>query len=101
MPTVNVDPLVLAAARAQAKAEGRSLEEFVNLAIAQELSRSPIGTGTYFRLRRARAKKGRPLAELLKDLGAGQPPLPGDELPADQRRRRGLRAGAPASQRKR
>ena len=53
---LELDPILLEAARRLAKAERKSLRELLNRAVAEELSRSERGTRVYAQVRRAQAK---------------------------------------------
>jgi hypothetical protein len=59
-----------------AKAEGTTLDQFINMAVAEKLS--ALRTVEHFRERAARGNVGRVL-ELL-DRAGDEPPRPGDEI---------------------
>lgn len=61
-----------------AKAEGTTLNQFINVAVAEKLS--ALRTADYFKQRGARADIDRAL-ELLERAG-DEPPREGDEIPA-------------------
>jgi hypothetical protein len=69
-----------------AKAEGTTLNQFINVAIAEKLS--ALRTADYFKERAARADIGKAL-ELLDR--AGEPPREGDEIVSDSAEPRRLR----------
>ena len=60
-----------------AKAEGTTLNQFINVAVAEKIS--ALRTADYFRNRAKRADVKGALA-LLDRLGTDEPPRPGDEL---------------------
>lgn len=60
-----------------AEEEGTSVTEFVNVAVAERLG--ALRTARFFAERAARADVAAAI-ELLRRLGAGNPPLPGDEI---------------------
>jgi hypothetical protein len=62
-----------------ARAEGTTLNQFINVAVAEKLS--ALRTADYFRERAARADIGKAL-ELLGRAG-DEPPREGDEIPPD------------------
>jgi len=59
------------------KEEGTSVTEFVNVAVAERLG--ALRTARFFAERAARADVPAAI-ELLRRLGSGNPPLPGDEI---------------------
>jgi len=61
-----------------AKAEGTTLNQFINVAVAEKLS--ALRTADHFRERVARADIGKALD--LLDRGGDEPPREGDEIPA-------------------
>jgi len=67
-----------------AKAQGTTLNQFINVAVAEKLS--ALRTVDYFRERAARAELDDAM-ELLETFGNDDPPQPGDELPAAGPRR--------------
>ncbi len=75
---LRLQPSLLEEARKVAEREGVALNQFINVAVAEKLS--ALRTESYFRERAARADVPRAL-EILSRAGAGNPPLPGDELP--------------------
>jgi len=69
-----------------AKAEGTTLNQFINVAVAEKVA--ALRTADYFRERASRANVPAAIA-LLDRLGTDEPPRPGDELtPAVPGRRR-------------
>ena len=60
-----------------AEEEGTSVTEFVNVAVAERLG--ALRTARFFAERAARADVAAAI-ELLRRLGTGEPPLPGDEI---------------------
>ncbi|MEA2776281.1 MAG: hypothetical protein QOF90_1687 [Acetobacteraceae bacterium] len=63
-----------------AKAEGTTLNQFINVAVAEKVA--ALRTASYFRERALRADI--PAARTLLDrLGSADPPGPGDELAAE------------------
>ena len=60
-----------------AKAEGTTLNQFINVAVAEKIA--ALRTAGYFRERAQRADVQRAL-ELLERLGNDEPPRPGDEI---------------------
>ena len=61
-----------------AKAEGTTLNQFINVAVAEKLS--ALRTADYLRERAKRADLAEAM-ELLESFGTDAPPRPGDELP--------------------
>lgn len=60
-----------------AKAEGTTLNQFINVAVAEKIS--ALRTADFFRERARRADVAQVLA-LLDRAGGNEPPRPGDEL---------------------
>ena len=60
-----------------AKAEGTTLNQFINVAVAEKLT--ALRTEEYFRERGAKGDVAK-AKRLLKRAGRGKPPVPGDEL---------------------
>jgi membrane protein DedA with SNARE-associated domain len=74
---LRLQPALLDEARKLADTEGVALNQLINVAVAEKLS--ALRTDTYLRERAARASIPKAMA-ILKRAGAGNPPLPGDEL---------------------
>jgi hypothetical protein len=80
-----------------AKAEGSTLNQFINVAVAEKLS--ALRTADYFKERAARADVGKAL-ELL-DRAGDEPPREGDEIAPDLKPPRRLRRSGTAGRRRR
>jgi hypothetical protein len=76
---VRLQPSLLREVRKLAEAEGTSVSEFVNVAVAERVA--ALRTARFFAERAARADVAAAI-ELLRRFGAGKPPLPGDEIDA-------------------
>ena len=76
---VRLQPSLLREVRKLAQAEGTSVSEFVNVAVAERVA--ALRTVRFFEERAARADIPAAI-ELLRRFGAGKPPLPGDEIDA-------------------
>jgi hypothetical protein len=74
---LRLQPSLKAAAERLAAAEGVSLNQFINVAVAEKLS--AMETATYFRDRAARLRPGALVAWL--DGAGDEPPTTGDEPP--------------------
>ena len=72
-------PSLMEEARKVAKAEGVAVNQLINVAVAEKVS--ALRTEEYFA---ERAAKGdiKKAFQVLKRAGKGNPPVPGDELPA-------------------
>jgi len=70
-------PSLKAAAERLAEREGTSLNQLINIALAEKLS--ALETVDYFRQRAARSNSGEGMRFL--DEALNEPPVPGDELP--------------------
>jgi hypothetical protein len=68
---------IKAEAERLAKAEGTTLNQFINVAVAEKVA--ALRTADYFRERARRANVPEALA-LLDRFGTDEPPQPGDEL---------------------
>jgi hypothetical protein len=82
---LRLQPTLLEAARNLAESEGVALNQLINVAVAQMIAAH--NASNYIAIRARRANLPRAL-EILKKAGAGNPPMPGDELPegwTDQR----------------
>jgi hypothetical protein len=75
---LRLQPSLLSEARKVAESEGVALNQLINVALAEKLS--ALRTESYFAERAARADIPKAL-EILKRAGAGNPPMPGDDLP--------------------
>lgn len=80
-----------------AKAEGTTLNQFINVAVAEKLS--ALRTAEYFQERAARADVDKAL-ELLERAG-DEPPREGDEIVSDVRRPRRSRRSPGSARRRR
>jgi hypothetical protein len=65
-----------------AKAEGVALNQFINVAVAEKLAAMRMASYIAVRARNADIPAA---LEILRRAGAGNPPMEGDELPADVR----------------
>ena len=74
---LRLQPSLKAAAERLALAEGTSLNQFINVAVAEKLS--ALETETYFKDRARNADRESFLGFL--DGAAGEPPVEGDRLP--------------------
>lgn len=81
---LRLQPSLMEEARRVAEDEGVALNQLINVAVAEKVSE--LRTVRYFR---ERAKRGNPQEALriLERAGVGNPPIPGDELPAFMRRK--------------
>jgi hypothetical protein len=75
---LRLQPSLLEAARDLAESEGVALNQLINVAVAQMIAAH--NASNYIAIRARRANLPRAL-EILKKSGAGNPPMPGDELP--------------------
>jgi hypothetical protein len=75
---LRLQPTLLEAARDLAESEGVALNQLINVAVAQMIAAH--NASNYIAIRARRANLPRAL-EILKKAGAGNPPMPGDELP--------------------
>ena len=75
---LRLQPSLMEEARKVAKAEGVAVNQLINVAVAEKLS--ALRTEEYFAERAARGDVTKAL-RILKRAGAGNPPVPGDELP--------------------
>lgn len=76
---LRLQPSLFEEARKAAEMEGVALNQLINVAVAEKLS--ALRTEEYFRERAGRASRAETL-RILGRSGKGNPPLPGDELPA-------------------
>jgi hypothetical protein len=79
---LRLQPSLIDEARSMAKAEGVALNQFINVAVAEKLA--AIRMASYLAVRARNADIPAAL-EILRRAGAGNPPMEGDELPADVR----------------
>jgi hypothetical protein len=70
-------------ARKAANSQGVALNQLINVAVAEKVS--ALRTAEYFRERGRRADRAETL-RILDRAGKGNPPMEGDELPADWER---------------
>jgi hypothetical protein len=75
---LRLQPTLLDEARALAKSEGVALNQLINVAVAEKLAVSR--TREFFQ-RYPRDANVALALEILEKAGAGNPPMPGDELP--------------------
>lgn len=97
---LRLQPSLLDELRKAAEAEGVALNQLINVAVAEKVS--ALRTEDYFRQRSRRADRAETL-RILEKAGRGNPPVEGDELPANARsnvRRKVQRAKLPRKSRK-
>jgi hypothetical protein len=82
---LRMPPLLMTRAKKVAKSQGVSMNQLINMAVAQVAS--TLDAAEYFRERGQRADRNETL-KLLARAGAGNPPKAGDELPQFSGRRR-------------
>jgi HicB family len=76
---LRLQPSLLEELRKAAEAEGVALNQLINVAVAEKVS--ALRTEDYFRERGRRADRAETL-RILERAGKGNPPIKGDELPA-------------------
>jgi HicB family len=76
---LRLQPSLFEEARKAAELEGVALNQLINVAVAEKLS--ALRTEEYFLERAGRANRAETL-RILGRSGKGNPPVPGDELPA-------------------
>jgi hypothetical protein len=81
---LRLQPSLLEELRKAAEAEGVALNQLINVAVAEKVS--ALRTATYFRERGRRADRAETL-QILERAGRGNPPIKGDELPAEWRKK--------------
>jgi hypothetical protein len=81
---LRLQPSLLEEARKLAESEGVALNQLINVAVAEKLS--ALRTENYFSQRAARANLPEAV-KILKRAGAGNPPMKGDEMAVNRRRR--------------
>jgi len=77
---LRLQPSLLEELRKAAESEGVALNQLINVAVAEKVS--ALRTEEYFRERGRRANRAKTL-RILKRAGRGNPPVEGDELPAE------------------
>jgi hypothetical protein len=82
---LRLQPSLLEELRGVAEAEDTTLNQFINVAVAEKLA--ALRTEAYFRERAARADIPGAL-KVLERLGVGNPPLPGDRMPQPPQKKR-------------
>jgi len=75
--TLRLQRSLLDEVRRVSEAEGVAVNQFINVAVAEKLS--ALRTENYFRDRAQRGDIAK-AKRILKRLGRGNPPMPGDEL---------------------
>lgn len=97
---LRLQPSLLDELRKAAEAEGVALNQLINVAVAEKVS--ALRTEDYFLQRARRADRAETL-RILEKAGRGNPPVEGDELPANggaNARRKTQRAKLPRKSRK-
>ena len=94
---LRLQPSLMEEARQIAEAEGVALNQLINVAVAEKVS--ALRTEEYFRERAGRADR-RETLRILARTGKGNPPMAGDELPAEPKRKQQKRVPRRSSQRK-
>src|SRR5436309_4264967 len=79
---LRLQPSLLEELRKAAELEGVALNQLINVAVAEKVS--ALRTEDYFRQRARGADRAETL-RILEKAGRGNPPIKGDELPADWR----------------
>jgi hypothetical protein len=74
---LRLQPSLMDEVRKAAEAEGVALNQFINVAVAEKLS--ALRTAGYFRERAVRGDVAKAL-DILSRAGAGNAPMPGDEI---------------------
>jgi uncharacterized protein (DUF1778 family) len=77
---LRLQPSLLEELRKAAQAEGVALNQFINVAVAEKLA--TLRTLQFFEERASRADRSKTM-RILERMGSDNPPIPGDELPAD------------------
>lgn len=83
---LRLQPSLLEELRKAAEAEGVALNQLINVAVAEKVS--ALRTADYFRERGRRADRTGTL-RILERAGKGNPPMKGDELPAEWQKKAG------------
>jgi hypothetical protein len=86
---LRLQPFLLDELRKAAEAEGVALNQLINVAVAEKVS--ALRTETYFRERASRSDRAE-TQRILKRAGKGNPPMEGDELPAEWHKKPGRKA---------
>jgi len=85
---LRLQPSLMEEARKEAESEGVSLNQLINVAVAEKVS--TLRTEEYFRERARRADRAETL-RILDRAGRGNAPMAGDELPLDWKREREIK----------
>jgi len=86
---LRLQPSLLEELRKAAEVEGVALNQLINVAVAEKVS--ALRTEEYFRERGRRADRAETL-RILERAGQGNPPMEGDELPPEWRKKPGRKA---------
>lgn len=86
---LRLQPSLLAELRKAAEMEGVALNQLINVAVAEKVS--ALRTEEYFRERGRRADRAETL-RILARAGQGNPPMEGDGLPPEWRKKPGRKA---------
>jgi hypothetical protein len=86
---LRLQPSLLEELRKAAEVEGVALNQLINVAVAEKVS--ALRTEEYFRERGRRADRAETL-RILERAGEGNPPMEGDELPPEWRKKPGRKA---------
>jgi uncharacterized protein (DUF1778 family) len=86
---LRLQPSLMEELRKAAELEGVALNQLINVAVAEKLS--ALRTEDYFRDRARRADRTETL-RILDRAGKGNPPMKGDELPPEWRKKPGIKA---------
>ena len=81
---LRLQPSLLEELRKAAELEGVALNQLINVAVAEKVS--ALRTEDYFRERGRRANRAETL-RILERAGTGNPPVQGDELPKEYRKK--------------
>jgi hypothetical protein len=88
---LRLQPSLLNELRKAAEAEGVALNQLINVAVAEKVS--ALRTRDYFRERGGRADRAETL-RILERAGKGNPPIKGDELPPEWRKKPGRQSSS-------
>ncbi|HXM20779.1 MAG TPA: toxin-antitoxin system HicB family antitoxin [Terriglobales bacterium] len=86
---LRLQPSLLDELRKAAEAEGVALNQLINVAVAEKVS--ALRTEDYFRERGRRADRAETL-RILERAGKGNPPMKGDEIPAESQTKPGRKS---------